>query len=433
MVRYRLLESIYRRLWVIPLLGVVTGGGLSLLTASIDRARPHALLPSSVVGKAGDAQTILSTIASSVVTLTSIVLTVTLVAIQLAMGQFSPRIVRALLDDRADQLVIATFAATFTFALFSLRTIDSGPGAPVPGLTLLTAYALTLASAAALFLFVHRAGHRLRVAGLVDVVGHELRKELDKRYPALAVPEDLQSPVVVSPEAGNVVHIDHAGLVKEAENAGCLLELVPMMGDFVTRGSPLVRVHGDPSGVDRAALRRLIVLGDERTHADDPAYGFRKLVDVAQRALGASQNDPATADQVINRLHDCLRQIAARPFPSGRHLGSDGQLRVVSRMIGWDGLVRLAFDEVRLAAAHYPAATRRLIAALEDLKDVAPGDRQAALDRQLRLLRIAVERSYQTEEDAQAAMVPDLQGIGSGPDVSSPPLSGATSGRSSLA
>ena len=50
------------------------------------------------------------TIATSVVTLTSIVLTVTLVTVQLAMGQFSPRIVRALLEDRSDQVAIAIFA-----------------------------------------------------------------------------------------------------------------------------------------------------------------------------------------------------------------------------------------------------------------------------------------------------------------------------------
>jgi hypothetical protein len=59
-----------------------------------------------------------------------------------------------------------------------------------------------------------------------------------------------------------------------------------MMGDFVTHGAPLVRVQGDGARLDRERVRRLIVLDDERTHRGDPAYGFRKLVDVAQRALG---------------------------------------------------------------------------------------------------------------------------------------------------
>ena len=130
-------------------------------TVAIDRRNDNGLLSQSVVGNGADGQSILTTIATSVVTLTSMVLTVTLVAAQLAMGQFSPRIVRVLLDDRGDQFAIAIFGATFTFAVFSLRAIDTGPGGKaVPGVTVLTALALAAASAFALFVFVHHAGQQ---------------------------------------------------------------------------------------------------------------------------------------------------------------------------------------------------------------------------------------------------------------------------------
>lgn len=112
------------------------------------------------------------------------VLTVTLVAVQLAMGQFSPRIVRALFDDRGDQIAVAVFGATFSFALLSLRAVSTGPGATVPAVTIVTAMTLAIASDVSLFFFVNHAGHRLHVAGLVDLVGDKLRAELDARYPA---------------------------------------------------------------------------------------------------------------------------------------------------------------------------------------------------------------------------------------------------------
>jgi uncharacterized membrane protein len=190
-----------------------------------------------------------------------------------------------------------------------------------------------------------------------------------------------------------------------------------MMGDFVTHGAPLVRVQGDGARLDRECVRRLIVLDDERTHRGDPAYGFRKLVDVAQRALGTSSNDATTAVQVVNRLHDCLRQIADRPIPNGHVRDEDDELRLIERVLDWDGYVRLAFDEIRLAAGGYPQVTRRLEAALDDLKTVAPVERQAALDRQLRLLERGVERGLDEEDDRRAALVADQQGIGSGADV----------------
>jgi uncharacterized membrane protein len=121
--------------------------------------------------------------------------------------------------------------------------------------------------------------------------------------------------------------------------------------------------------------------------------------------------------QVVNRLHDCLRQIADRPFPNGHIRDQDHELRLIERVLDWDGYVRLAFDEIRLAAVGYPQVTRRLEAALEDLKTVTPAERQPALDRQLRLLALGVARGLDEEEDRRAGVVPDAQGIGSGGDV----------------
>ena len=109
--------------------------------------------------------------------------------------------------------------------------------------------------------------------------------------------------------------------------------------------------------------------------------------------------------------------IAGRPFPNGHIRDQDDELRLIERVLDWDGYVRLAFDEIRLAAGGYPQVTRRLEAALADLKTVAPAERQPALDRQLRLLAAGVARAFEDEDDRRAALVADQQGIGSGTDV----------------
>src|SRR5436309_7004754 len=99
------------------------------------------------------------------------------------MGQFSPRIVCALLDDRGSQVAVALFGATFTFAIFSLRAIGTGPaGDHTPGVTVLTAFLLVAASAAALVVFVHHAAQQLRIGGLIDLVGDELRTQLGEGH-----------------------------------------------------------------------------------------------------------------------------------------------------------------------------------------------------------------------------------------------------------
>jgi uncharacterized membrane protein len=195
----------------------------------------------------------------------------------------------------------------------------------------------------------------------------------------------------------------------------------------VAGGAPLFRVHPGPRRAGDAAgpaarlrtreIWRLVLVGAERVHTEDPSYGLRKLVDVAERSVAQPFDDPTTTLQALHRLHDLLRQLAVRPLPAGEHRDEDGVVRLVERTLSWEGYVRLAFDEIRLAGAASPQVTRRLCAALEDLKRVAPPDRQAPLDRQLRLLTAAVHRAYEDEEDIAAALTPDAEGIGSGPDV----------------
>jgi uncharacterized membrane protein len=207
-----------------------------------------------------------------------------------------------------------------------------------------------------------------------------------------------------------------------------------VVGDFVVGGAPLFRVHpgtsagadGHPAGRLRGVdVNRHVLLGGERVHTEDLAYGFRKLVDIAVRSIAQPFEDPTTAVQALHRLHDLLRQIAPRTLPSGEHRDEDGAVRLLERTVSWDGYVRLAFDEIRLAGASEPQVSRKLCAALADLKSVAPADRQQPLDRQLRLLEAAVRRAHEDDEDVVAALTPDTEGIGSGADVTTalPPRS----------
>jgi uncharacterized membrane protein len=220
---------------------------------------------------------------------------------------------------------------------------------------------------------------------------------------------------IVADPSGVVVHIDHDGLVELAREADCCLHLHPALGDFVPAGGTLFTVDGPAMRLRDADVRTRVVLALERVLDQDIAYGFRMLVDIAERSLAESAFlDPTTAVQAIDRLHDCLRQLARRPFPTGQHRDADGELRLVVPTMEWDEFVHLAFDELRLAGASSPQVSRRLINALEDLRVVALPDRRPPIEEQLRLLRAAVR---QAAEDG-GLDVPDFalhgarQGIG---------------------
>jgi uncharacterized membrane protein len=426
----RLVRAVRTSLWLIPLLCVLAGVLIALLTLWLDRRSGYTLVPQSVTGTPSDAQTTLSIFATGMASLVSLVLTVTLVVVQLAMGQFSPRIVGALLSDRFSQLAIGLFAGTFVVAVLTLPEIRGSDTGTVPGLSVLLNYLLMAASLVMLILFVHHSGQTMRATGLIDLVGDRTRDLIASSFPPLPAPPSgpgADPDVIPAREPGSVVRVERAALVDAARRADCVLELVPVVGDFVPGGAPLFRVHpgarrtgngaGPAARLRAEEIARLVLVGSERVHSEDASYGLRKLVDIAERSIAQPFDDPTTTLQALHRLHDLLRQLAARLLPTGEHRDEDGVVRLVERALSWDGYVRLAFDEIRLAGAGSPQVTRRLCAALQDLKSVAPPDRQAPLDRQLRLLTAAVHRAYEDEEDIAAALTPDAEGIGSGADV----------------
>src|SRR2546423_3554251 len=111
------------------------------------------------------------------------------------------------------------------------------------------------------------------------------------------------------------------------------------------------------------------------------------------RTIFFFQAEDGIRDKLVTGVQTCALPIY------GHMRDEDDELRLIERVLDGDGYVRLAFDEIRLAAGGYPQVTRRLEAALEDLKTVAPAERQPALDRQLRLLALGVERTLEDEDD----------------------------------
>jgi uncharacterized membrane protein len=391
---------------------VGAGVALSFATLWIDGQTGYTLIPQSLTGGPDASLGILSAVATSMVSLAALVLTITMVVVQLAMGQFSPRIVQPILKDRPSQFAIGIFVGTFAFAMLAMRAViigGSGGRSQVPGLTVVVAYLLVVVSIAVLVLYVHHIGRSLRVSALIELVGQDTRQLLDDVYPA----DDEVAPAeqICSPRSGVLVHIDTERLVEAAREADCILELVPAMGEYVAAGTPLLLVDGDRSRLPDD-LDGSLVLALERTLDQDVAYGFRMLVDIAERCLSdSSYLDPTTAVQAIDRLHDNLRHLARRSFPDGTYRDRGGCLRLVMRVMTWKAYVHLAFDEIRQAGADSPQVARRLRAALDDLVSYAPVKRRAVLFDQLALLDQAIKERV-PEQERDAYMEADRQGIG---------------------
>jgi len=410
MKQFRILHYLRTSLWPVPVLCVLLGVALSFATVTLDDGT---LIPIGFSGGPDAALAILGAIAASMITLAGIVLTIVLVVVQLAMQQFSPRIVRAILHDRPSQWAIGIFVAAFAHAMLAMREVAStDDGTPVPGLAILVAFALVVVSIIVLILYVNHIGQALRAAALIESVGADMRDVLEELYPEPGY--DLNSDrhdVVRAPHSGVIFRVDYEELISAARDADCTIEMIPSIGDFIAADAPLFTIDGDGTRLDHDEVAKAIALGPERTMNQDMAFGFRMLVDIAERCL-TDPYDPTTALQAIDRLHDCLRQLARRPFPSGEYRDERGTLRLRVAHMTWEGYVVLAFEEIRTKGQGSVQTTRRLKAALDDLLTVAPPDRRPPLERQLELLE-AGEADSDAPRNDQGTIAADMQGIGS--------------------
>jgi uncharacterized membrane protein len=359
------------------------------------------------------ARVVLSMIAGSTLTLTVLVFSITIVALQLASSQFSPRVLRTFLRDWYSQIALGVFAATFAYALTVLRSVQTkepGVDAFVPRLSVSMAVLWVLISLAMFVVYVNHTARGLRVVSVIGKIGDETRHTIDRELPAAATPAPRGVPVgdqvrdvPATGKAGVVCTVDIARLVAIAERHDVVIELVPKVGDFVPHDAPLFRVRGDATTTPEQ-LASTVELGLERTMVQDIRFGFRQLVDIAERALSPAVNDPTTAVQAIDQLHDLLRTLATRPWPTGHYGDAEGHLRVALPMPSWDELVHLAVDEIRMSGSSSLQVDVRLRTMLEDLLHVAPPPRRASVEGELELLAKDVGRDVADAADRRQVL-----------------------------
>lgn len=255
--------------------------------------------------------------------------------------------------------------------------------AAVPQLAVSVAFLFVLGSVALFIAYISRIANSMRVANIVARIGAHSRVTADARYPRTVSESHPIPPTgppdryVACPHPGVIVAINNEALIDIATNTGTVISVLRHVGDHLARGEPLLTVHG--SGAHDQQLLRHVAFDTERTYEQDAAFGFRELVDIAERALSPAVNDPTTAAQAIDVLHDLLRRLAARPDPPWCQAGPDGQARLVTKRHHFQDLLAMVVAEINHYGADDIQVPVRLTAMLDDLREVALAEHQDAV------------------------------------------------------
>jgi uncharacterized membrane protein len=413
--RYRVRHYVTNSIWLMPSFGMVAAIGVAHFLHWIDEVMgwQSGFYPDT-------ARAVLGTMASSMFTFIVFVSSALLVAVQLASSQLTPRIIAIVFRDPITKATLTAFVFTFTFSLAALLWITT----TVPSLTARLAGYSSLVSLVVFLYLIDHVGKALRPSGALWAVASLGRDVIENVYPRRLAEPHPTAPghsndfmgkpagTVVSPRDGVVLAFDVPGIVDLAQRTGCVIELVPQVGDFVAIGDPLFRIFQGGATLPADALRQSVAVGQERTLGQDPAFAFRIIVDVACKGLSPAINDPTTAVLALDQIHHLLRSVGSRRLDDGRVCDAAGRLRLVYRTPDWEDFVQLAVTEIRQFGGASIQVARRLRAMLENLIQTLPEERAALLRQELKLLRRSAERFFTEPEDRALAEVSDFQGVG---------------------
>jgi uncharacterized membrane protein len=391
------LTMLVESLWFVPATIVFGGVALAALLVELSPrlgAETLGRFPRLFGAGADGARGMLSTIAGSMMTVAGVTFSITIAAVAQTSVQYTPRVLRTFMNDRANQVVLGTFVGIFAYCLVVLRTIRGGDeGTFVPAAAVLAGFVLALVGVGVLVYFIVHISQSLQAAAILDRVRTETQAAVERLFPdtlgtpagdtdaapssanALAALARATWRPLCARRSGYVQRVDEDGLLAFAGERDVVLRMTHGVGGFAVAGTPLAEVAGggaaggDAGGsTDDAerALDALYTISPYRTVAQDAGFGILQISNIALKALSPGVNDTTTAVTCVGHLTAVLVAVAERRMPDPVRVDG-GRIRVLATGPTFADLAATALDDVRRSAAGNVTVLARLFDAFHTI------------------------------------------------------------------
>jgi len=379
-----------------PLVIAILLGAVGAVLSAAEEAMPGmgAFIPEVLFPSRQDpqvAQAVLSAIATSIMTVVSIVFAILLMTLTLASTQFSPRILVNFVRDRSTQSTLGVFLGTFAYCVAVLPAARSLPSAFVPVVSVTGAMLLALICVGWLIFFIYHISQSISVNQIVDRIARESELVIEEYMPRRRGSRDMFEPVashtsddevpVLSRRSGYIRFIDIDYLVALARDLGVCIRMERRVGHFVPAGIPLMRVSkgGQITAERELQLLEGCDLGPVRTMQQDVEFGVIQIADIALRAISPAVNDPSTAISCVDQLSRILIRWLERVPPPTHYYDPPHVLRLVLSWITLEGLLDTAFEQIRHYSQSDAAVSLRLLRAYGDIARTVTSAEQRTL------------------------------------------------------
>ena len=319
-------------------------------------------LPLGLTSTVESARAVLSTVAGATITVAGIAFSVSLLTIQLASSQYSPRVVSGLFRDPFNKRVIGLVVGTFAYCLVVLRSVRSAleqqGQSVVPNVSVAVGVLLGVASILAIVAFINHNAHTMDISEILDGVTVDAIEAVDRHWSAnLFEPSPVQQPTSCP--------TDRAWRSPSTTTAGCSSSTTPASWPWSPQAAPFGSTpqwagtwsaahRCAPSGRYRTTPTRPLEHGPRRDpRRRDPHVAARRVLRRAparrrraESALAGSQrSDDRPGCDLPHQPQSCERSWNS----SHRHAMSVTTTAgsCWPRHHGHEDLVALAYDEIR--------------------------------------------------------------------------------------
>jgi hypothetical protein len=268
---------------------------------------------------------LLSTIAGSIITVTSITFSLLLLAVQQAAGALTHQVYDQFLRRRINQIYFGFFVGLAVYTLVILASVDP-PYNPVFGAAL--ALVLIIVALVLMILLLYTTINQMRPVVVIDSIHDRVLTAREQQWTWLEKtrrsPESagLMKQVVRADRHGYVVGVDVEAMSTAAGKAGDEIEihLLASVGDFVAFEDELALIwsastHSSDELADQ--IRGAIRIEQQRDLDKDPAFGIKQLLDIGWTTVSTAKSNPAPGLLVIHSLRDIMARWSAEPRSPG--------------------------------------------------------------------------------------------------------------------
>ncbi|MBT2636757.1 DUF2254 domain-containing protein [Bacillus sp. ISL-39] len=353
--------GVKNKIWVVPALYTLAGFILAAVSIQLDihffnewhnTILKHFLVDVSL------AQIVLSTIAGSLLTMTTITFSIIMVVLTTYSSQFSPRTLQTFITDSVTKRVMGVFIGGFVYSIGTLLfmkndLVENKTFSPSIG-TLVAVVCLAFFA-----YFIHYVATSIQVNKLIEKIAADLSEtiasglnkieETDRLSLCTSTPQKGEHYTdclnLTADIFGYIQLIQGDELADWARENNSFIEVTKPVGSYISRSSVIMKIYYNGQKPPRY-LKQKISVGNNRTTMQDVGFGLQKLAEIGLRAISPGVNDPNTAIECIQHMGSSLKEAAKLDGCYLNYKNDENQTIVSIPQRPFEELLRLSFYQI---------------------------------------------------------------------------------------